>query len=65
MPTQGLEKFASRLAAMDRQGIIRLINGMRCDFRLDFSEEFLNSVSLERLRHIALAASLHSREIAS
>jgi hypothetical protein len=32
---------------------------MRCPFNLDFTDEFLDSVSVERLRHIVLGACLH------
>jgi hypothetical protein len=35
------------------------LHRLRCRFQLDFTDDFLESVSLERLRHIALAASLH------
>ncbi len=33
---------------------------MDCGFRIDFSDEYLKSMSLERLRHVVLAASLHA-----
>jgi hypothetical protein len=44
---------------MDREELILLLQGMRCTFPLDFTEEYLQSVSVERLRHIVLAVSVH------
>ena len=45
---------------MDRAKLIRYVRRLKCDFELDFTDEFLRSVSLERLRHIALAAGIHA-----
>ena len=50
---------------MDRDGLIRLLRTVRCTFELDFTEEVLSGVSLERLRHIATAASLNARQRSS
>jgi len=46
---------------MDRDQLIGMLRKMECTFRLDFTEEFLHSVNLERLRHIVLSAGLHVR----
>jgi hypothetical protein len=59
MPTP-FESHVRRIAVMDRQGLVEFIQGLRCNFKLDFTDEFLNDVSLERLRHIATGAMLHS-----
>ena len=63
MQSQQTEKAAEQIAVMGRTDIIKMIQGFTCDFQLDFSDDFLNSISIERLRHIALAASLHSRNM--
>lgn len=55
------EELARAVAATDRDGLIRMLKRMECTFRLDFTEEFLRSVNLERLRHIVLSAGLHVR----
>lgn len=55
------ERLAVELAAMDRRQLIRTLREVRCDFELDFTDEYLRSVSIERLRHIVLAAALHDR----
>jgi hypothetical protein len=53
------EQLAARIACMDRPSLVDTLHGLECSFKLDFSDEFLNSISLERLKHIVLAASLH------
>ncbi len=53
------DQLACELAQMDRETLIETLREMKCTFDLDFTNEFLDSVSIERLRHIALGASLH------
>jgi hypothetical protein len=60
MQGQQVELLVNEIQAMDRDGLIRLLRNMQCDFAVDFTDDFLNSISVERLRHIALAASLHA-----
>jgi hypothetical protein len=57
------EELAEKVARMDRRSLMQLLHDLKCDFNLDFTEEFLNTVSLPRLRHIAIAASLHSHDL--
>ncbi len=54
-----LEKFINQLVMMDREEVIGLLKTMHCTFPVDFTDEFLQVVSLDRLRHLALAASVH------
>ncbi len=44
---------------MDREGLIETLRRMRCEFPMDFTDDYLASLSIERLKHIVLAASLH------
>ncbi|MCY2928297.1 MAG: hypothetical protein NTV86_02145 [Planctomycetota bacterium] len=53
-----IEKLVTDLAAMGRKDLIDRLHAVPCGFPLDFTEEFLASVSLHRLRHIVLAACL-------
>lgn len=48
---------------MDREELILLLKGMHCTFPMDFTEEYLQSVSVERLRHIVLGASIHQEKL--
>ena len=56
-----VEKLAGAVPRMGRAELIRILGEMRCGFKLDFTDGFLKSVSLDRLRHIILAAALHDR----
>jgi len=57
------EDIASWIASMDRPDLVHTLETLECSFPLDFTEEFLDSVSVERLRHIVLAASLRAKRI--
>jgi len=61
MSPEDLSGLATRLAAMNRAALVRVLRGMDCGFELDFTDEFVQTVSLERLRHIIMAARLHER----
>ena len=52
------EKLVTDLAEMGRDDLIARLRATNCGFPMDFTEEFLRSVSLNRLRHIVLAACL-------
>lgn len=58
------ERLIARIVQMDRSGLIGLLRRMRCDFEMDFSDDYLAQMSVDRLRHIVLAASLHSKQLA-
>jgi hypothetical protein len=60
MQGQQVETLVKEIQTMDRGGLIHLLRSMQCDFEIDFTDEFLDSISIERLRHIALAGSLHN-----
>ena len=60
MPQRTIEKLAEKIAAMPRRRLVTLLRSMDCAFTIDFTDKFLKSASLERLRHIALAAALHA-----
>ena len=52
------ERLVTDLAEMGRKELIDRLRAVPCGFPLDFTDEFLMSVSLNRLRHIVLAACL-------
>ena len=55
------EKTATSIAALGRQELKKRIRNFRGRFKLDFSEDYLDALSLDRLRHILLAALLNAR----
>jgi len=58
-----MEKLAGRIAKMNRQQVIALLRSFECSFKLDFTDEFLEAISMERLRHIILGAALHAHNL--
>lgn len=50
------ERTATSLAGLNRNELTRRIKNFRGRFRFDFTESYLNEMSVDRLRHILLAA---------
>jgi hypothetical protein len=61
LPDSPVGDLLKRAAEMDRLQLIGMLRSLHCGFELDFTDEFLETVSLERLRHIVVAAALHAR----
>ena len=55
------EKLATSLAGMSRSELKRRLLSLKARFPLDFTDEFLDSLSSDKLRHILLAAQLNAR----
>ncbi len=53
---QFFEQTASSIAALDRVELKRRIRDFRGRFKLDFTEDYLDKLNIDRLRHILLAA---------
>ena len=64
MPVEADRDIISTIASMRRPQLITLLRKMRCGFDIDFSDEYINSMNLDHLRHIALAASMHDEAFA-
>ncbi len=56
MSTLTIANLPDVIARMDRPRLRDVLSQLDCGFALDFTQEFLRSVSLARLRHIVLAA---------
>ena len=55
------EQTATSIAALGRNELTRRIKGFRGRFKLDFTDDYLNSLSVDRLRHILLAALINAK----
>jgi len=55
------EQAATSIAALGRSELKRRIKNFRGRFRLDFTEDYLNDLSVDRLRHILLAALINAK----
>ena len=54
------DKEATSIAALDRNELKRRIRSFRGRFKLDFTDDYLNNLSVDRLRHILLAALINA-----
>jgi len=50
------EREATSIAALGRHELTRRIKNFRGRFKLDFTENYLSRLSVDRLKHILLAA---------
>ena len=55
------EKTATSLASLGKNELKRRIKSFRGRFKLDFTEDHLNNLSADRLRHILLAALINAK----
>jgi len=55
------EQTATSIAALGRAELKRRIKGFRGRFKLDFTDDYLESLSVDRLRHILLAALINAK----
>ena len=55
------EQTATSIAALGRGELERRIRDFRGRFKLDFTDTYLNRLSVDRLRHILLAALMNAR----
>ena len=55
------EETATSIAVLGRGELTRRIKNFRGRFKLDFTEDYLNTLSVDRLRHILLAALINAK----
>jgi len=55
------EQTATSIASLGRDELKRRIRNFRGRFKLDFTEDYLNKLSVDRLRHILLAALVNAK----
>jgi hypothetical protein len=53
---QNLERLARTIAGLGRDEVEKKIRNFRGTFRLDFTDEYLNGLTIDYLRHILFAA---------
>jgi len=53
---RSLEQTASSLNSLNKSELKRRLTNFKGSFKLDFTEEYLDSLSVDKLRHILLAA---------
>jgi len=55
------ERTATSIASLDKSAVKKRIKNFKGRFRLDFSDEYLDKLSTDRLRHILLAAMINAK----
>ena len=58
---QKFEQTATSIASLGRTELQKRIRNFRGRFKLDFSEDYLGNLSVDRLRHILLAALVNAK----
>jgi len=59
--TTYFDKETTSIAALGRNELKRRIKNFHGRFKLDFTEDYLNKLSVDRLRHILLAALINAK----
>lgn len=59
--TKYFDRKATSIAALGRKELTRRIGRFKGRFRLDFTEDYLHDISVDRLRHILLAALINAK----
>jgi len=59
--TKYFDREATSIAALGRNELKRRIRNFRGRFKLDFTDDYLNNLSVDRLRHILLAALINAK----
>lgn len=60
-PDRCLEQSATTVVSMGKSELKKRIRSFNERFRLDFSDDYLNGVNADRLRHILMAAMINAR----
>ena len=55
------EQTATSIASLGRNELKKRIKNFEGRFKLDFTEDYLNKLSVDRLRHILLAALINAK----
>ena len=63
MQSHQVEELIAIVSVMDRPTLTRQMRDFRASFPVDFTPHFLETVELERLRHIFLALCLQCQQM--
>lgn len=56
VPASSFEQIATSIASLGKSEVKKRIHSFKGRFKLDFTDDYLNGLSIDRLRHILLAA---------
>ena len=58
-----IEELITVVSALDRPSLVEQFRSYQSTFPIDFSREFLEQQSIERLRHLFVAVCLQSKQM--
>ena len=58
-----IEELICLVSSLDRSSLVRQFLVFRGNFPVDFTPQFLNQISVERLRHIFVALCLQNQHV--
>jgi hypothetical protein len=58
---KNFDQTTTSIAALSRGELKRRIKNFQGRFKLDFTDEYLNNLSVDKLRHILLAALINAK----
>ena len=61
--TEQIEELITVVAALDRDALVRRLRDYQASFPVDFTREFLEQQSDERLRHLFVAMCLQQQRL--
>ena len=56
MNTRNLDEIATSIATLERDDVKTRLRNFNGRFKMDFTDEYLDNLTIDRLRHILLAA---------
>jgi hypothetical protein len=61
LQAEQIEELIAEVSALDRGALVRQLRTYRASFPVDFTREFLEQQSVDRLRHLLVAICLQQR----
>ena len=58
-----IDDLITLVSALDRDALLGQFHSYRASFPVDFTDDFLNELPLERMRHIFVAMCLHTQRM--
>ena len=58
-----IEELMTLVCGLDRDALVHHLRTYRANFPVDFTADYLNKLSVEKLRHIFVAMCLHSQRM--
>ena len=63
LASEQVEELICIVAALDRPAVVRQLQAYRASFPIDFTDDFLATIPLDRLRHIFVALCLQQQHL--